>query len=192
MEGLFGSQVIPPPVGSRSNRAGCQHLIQSHFEHLCGCRFHHFGCSSSPSSNDPALDLVQYICLFEQQRAENLSVSQAWPHRHYRTGKDHPPGHAGYILAKSCAVGLHQLMLNLLSTWADKDIHEKLFPTQSVTGSALLHGIIPLLDQDIAFAFIRLHDCLNFSWLPEGASLFPTLSAISPILLRVHYCMSVP
>lgn len=52
-------------------------------------------------------------------------------------------------------------MLSLFSTWADRTTHEELSPAQSVPGSALLHGIVPFLDQDIAFALVRLHDFIQ-------------------------------
>lgn len=65
------------------------------------------------------------------------------------------------LLAKFLPTCLCQLMLNLLSTWATSTFPAKLFPFQSVPGSALLRGVFPLLEQDVAFAFVGLHDFLQ-------------------------------
>ena len=64
--------MVQPPVQSRSNRAGCQDLIQSCFEHHCGQRFHHFRCSSPQPPCGSALDSVLYLHVFLYTREPKI------------------------------------------------------------------------------------------------------------------------
>lgn len=67
----------------------------------------------------------------------------------------------------------------------------KMFPALSVASSALLHEVCPVLEQNVVFTFVGLHDFLqtvnpwhkvSLNWRPADA-----LQLSPPILLRVHY-----